>query len=305
MAGKTREARRPSADEMMDTDEVAAYLRLKRRKIYELVRTKEIPCTRVTGKWLFPKQLIDRWLAENTEFAGNSPSEYTPAASIAGSHDPLLDWAIRESGCGLALLPGGSLNGLKRLASGEPVIAAMHLLSEDGSYNTANVKSVSRDADLVAIQWGWREQGLVVAPGNPGSIKSLDDVAKKKSRLIRRQDEAGSHVLLVHLLATAGLKLESLNVLPAIAHTENDLGLAIVEGKADVGLAIRSVATQLRLGFVPLYRERFDLVMRRRDYFDPPMQRLIEFARTPGFAARAADLGGYDVASVGRVTFNG
>jgi putative molybdopterin biosynthesis protein len=291
-------------DEMMDTDEVATYLRLKRRKIYELVRDKQIPCTRVTGKWLFPKQLIDRWLAENTEFAGNGPAEQAPAAAIAGSHDPLLDWAIRESGCGLALLPGGSLNGLKRLASGEPVIAAVHLLDDNGGYNVANVTRLVQGRDLVAIQWAWREQGLIVAPDNPLAIGGLKDLAKRKRRLIRRQEEAGSHVLLAHLLAASGVALDELNVLPSIAHTENDLGLAIVEGKADVGLAIRSVATQFRLGFVPLHKERFDLVMRRRDFFEPPMQALLDFARTPAFAARAADLGGYDVDGTGRVVFN-
>jgi putative molybdopterin biosynthesis protein len=290
-------------DEMMDTDEVATYLRLKRRKIYELVRDKQIPCTRVTGKWLFPKQLIDRWLAENTELAGNGPVEQASAAAIAGSHDPLLDWAIRESGCGLALLPGGSLNGLKRLAAGEPVIAAAHLLDDNGGYNVANVTRLVQGRDLVAIQWAWREQGLVVAPDNPLAIGGLKDLAKRKRRLIRRQEEAGSHVLLTHLLAASGVALDELNVLPSIAHTENDLGLAIVEGKADVGLAIRSVATQFRLGFVPLHKERFDLVMRRRDFFEPPMQALLDFARTPAFAGRAADLGGYDVGGTGRVVF--
>jgi excisionase family DNA binding protein len=298
-------ANRSAPDEMMDTDEVAAYLRLKRRKIYELVRAKEIPCTRVTGKWLFPKALIDRWLADNTELAAGGPASHAPAAAIAGSHDPLLDWAVRESGCGLALLPGGSLNGLKRLAAGEPVVAAVHLPDEGGEYNAGSVvQREASGADVVAIQWTWREQGLIVAPENPLGIKGLKDLAKRRSRLIRRQEEAGSHVLLLHLLVVSGMALNELNVLPSIAHTENDLGLAIVEGKADVGLAIRSVATQFRLGFVPLQKERFDLVMRRRDYFEPPMQALLGFTRTPGFAARAADLGGYDVQGVGSVVFN-
>lgn len=292
------------ADEMMDTDEVAAYLRLKRRKIYELVRDKQIPCTRVTGKWLFPRALIDRWLADNTEFAAGSRLAAAPAAAIAGSHDPLLDWAIRESRCGLALLPGGSLNGLKRLAAGEPVIAASHLLEEDGGYNVATIERLAPSPDLVAIQWAWREQGLVVAADNPLGLKALPDLVRKKARLIRRQDEAGSHVLLTQLLAREAIELGRLNVLPSIAHTENDLGLAIVEGKADAGVAIRSVATQFRLAFVPLHKERFDLVMKRRDYFDAPMQALMTFARTPAFAARAADFGGYDVKDVGRVVYN-
>ena len=83
----------------MTTREVAEYLRIKERKVYDLVRDKRIPCTRVTGKWLFPKHLIDHWLATGTEFPDRAAAlEPTPAV-CAGSHDPLLEWCLRESGC--------------------------------------------------------------------------------------------------------------------------------------------------------------------------------------------------------------
>ncbi|MEX0758629.1 MAG: helix-turn-helix domain-containing protein, partial [Tistlia sp.] len=108
------------ASELMTTREVADYLRLKERRIYELVRQRAIPCTRVTGKWLFPKPLIDLWLSRHLE---GSPPASAPPPVVAGSQDPLLDWAVRESGCGLALLPGGSLDGLARLARGEALAA--------------------------------------------------------------------------------------------------------------------------------------------------------------------------------------
>lgn len=287
--------------ELMDTNEVADYLRLKRRSIYELVRENQIPCTRVSGKWLFRRTTIDRWLEQNTSLALLAPA--APATAMAGSHDPLLEWAVRESRCGLALLPGGSLDGLRRLSAGEPVIAAMHLRDEDGDYNVAHVRAAPV-SDLVAIEWAWRDQGLVVAAGNPLGLEGLGDVARCQARVIRRQDDAGSQVLLMHLLAEAGLAPQALALLPEPAGTENDLGLAIVQGKADVGVAVRSVATQYRLGFVPLQRERFDLVMRRRDYFEPPLQALLAFTRTDAFAARARDLGGYEIAGIGRVVFN-
>ncbi|MDH3791906.1 MAG: helix-turn-helix domain-containing protein, partial [Rhodospirillales bacterium] len=93
--------------DFMTTKEVADYLRIKERRVYELVRRRAIPCTRVTGKWLFPRTLIDVWLAESAAGQGSTRIQAPPV--VAGSHDPLLDWAARESGCGLALLPGGSL----------------------------------------------------------------------------------------------------------------------------------------------------------------------------------------------------
>ena len=95
-------------------------LRIKERKVYELVRGREIPCTRVSGKWLFPKRLIDVWLLEGSE--GPRPVARTaPPPIIAGSQDPLLDWALQESGSDLAMLACGSAGGLDRLADGRAV----------------------------------------------------------------------------------------------------------------------------------------------------------------------------------------
>ena len=109
-AAMTREGEAAGAGDFLTTKEVAAYLRIKERRVYELVRQRAIPCTRVTGKWLFPKALIDVWLAEGVD----GEAAVRPPPVIAGSQDPLLDWAVKESGCGLALLAGGSLDGLNR-----------------------------------------------------------------------------------------------------------------------------------------------------------------------------------------------
>ena len=292
------------AHEMMSTREVARYLRIKERKVYDLVRAKKIPCSRVTGKWLYPKDLVDRWVAQNTEY-GATARERSAAPVVAGSNDPLLDWAVRESSCGLAVLPGGSLDGLRRLARREAMVAGLHVLDrETGIYNIPVIEQALGGQDIVVIEWARRDQGLIVAPGNPLGLTALADLATRKARVVPRQGESGSQILLVHLLAKAGRGLRDLDLISRPALSESDLALAIVEGKADAGLAVAAVARQFRLDFVPLHRERFDLVLRRRDYFEPPVQALLAFARSPAFIDRASELGGYDVSALGRVVWN-
>jgi molybdate-binding protein len=225
---------------------------------------------------------------------------------VAGSHDPLLDWAVGESGCGLALRASGSLDGLKQLAAGEAVMAGLHVRDgKTGEYNVPVVRDAAGLRDVVLIHWAERRQGLVLAAGNPLNIRRIADIAKRKARFMLRQPSAGSHLLLLHFLAAAHLKPADLNFVHPPVMSETDVGLAIVEGRADAGLAVEAVARRFRLAFVPLAEERFDLAMRRKCYFDAPAQRLFAFAGTPAFTRRAAALGGYDVSETGRVVWNG
>ena len=112
--------------QLFTTSEAASYLRLKERKIYEMVAEGTVPCTKVTGRWLFPKAELDQWLASSvTRPAGMTHAEVAPI--VGGSHDPLLEWALRESGSGLASLAIGSKAGFSRFCAGETIAAAMHL----------------------------------------------------------------------------------------------------------------------------------------------------------------------------------
>ena len=288
--------------QLMNTHEVAEYLRIKERKVYDLVRRKSIPCTRVTGKWLFPKHLIDQWVARDADFPG--PDGTTPPV-VVGSHDPLLEWCLRESGSELAMLSGGSLDGLRRLAESDAVMCGLHVFDADsGLYNVSVVRQACAGLGVVLIEWGWRDQGLVLAPGNPLGIKDLSDLRDLKARVQGRQHEAGSQLLLVHLLTEAGVKLGDLTLAERPALTETDLGQAVFEGKADAGLAVSQVAHQFRLDFLPLHRERYDLLIRRRDYFNGPFQALLAFASTEVFRARAKEMAGYDTRNLGRVVYN-
>ena len=288
--------------EMMDTREVAAYLRLKERRVYDLARRQAIPHVRATGKLLFPRRQIDAWLAAKSGAA--TESDRSPPI-IAGSHDPLLEWAARTSASGLAVLACGSRAGVERLAKGHATVAAIHWRDEaSGDDNVPLVRATLPSADIVVLEWARRTQGLLLAPGNPLRIRKLDDLKKKHARVVPRQIDAGSRRLFEHLLADAKVSADDMAWLPRAAHAETDLAAAIAEGRADAGLGIEAAAHAHGLAFIPLAIERMDLVMHRRDAFEPPIQVLLAFTRSPEFAAQARSLTGYDVANVGLVTFN-
>ena len=291
---------------MMNVREVADYLNIKQRKVYDLVRLGRIPCSRVTGKWLFPQDLIDRWVAGSVALEAEEPAAQQPPPVVAGSHDPLLEWSLRESDCGLALMPGGSLNGLRRVLAAEALACGMHVLDgRSGEYNVPALRAAQGGRGLVAIEWAWRRQGLVLPADNPLGIQSIADLRAKRPRIVQREPEAGTSVLLALLLAREGIDSGELSLLPQVARSQTDVGLAVLEGRADAGLAVEAVARQLRLAFVPLHRERYDLVVDRRAYFEPPFQALLAFARSQPFRDRAQALGGYDVSALGTVRFNG
>lgn len=289
---------------MMDTREVAAYLRLKERRIYDLVRANALPHVRATGKLLFPRAQIDAWLAAKSGApAGNAVAAMPPI--VAGTHDPLLEWAVRGSGSGLAVLACGSRAGLERFAAGAAIVAALHWLDrESGEYNVPLVRARLPGGDAVVVEWAQRTQGLLLAPGNPLKIRTLADLVRKKARVVGRQPEAGSHQLFEHLMEKARIERSELRWTPRPALAETDVAAAVRDGRADAGIAIEAAARAHGLAFIPLVTERLDLLVRRRDYFEPGVQALLAFARSPDMREQAAALGGYDVSGTGRVVFN-
>lgn len=293
-------------DVYLTTAEAADYLRLKERKLYELVAEGAIPCTKVTGKWLFPRVALDQWLASGLVL----PPGVAPAAAppvIAGSHDLLLEWAARESGCGLALLNEGSERGLERLAAGEAQIASIHLhggATADRSANAAAVEAIPGLYDAVVIAFARREQGLIFPFVNPLGLQSLPDAVAKGARFAVRQKGAGAQRLLEVLLSDLGADVGRLSTAGPPAPTGTELGHVVRSGRADCGIAPRAVADIHGLAFIPLMWEAFDLVMHRRTYFEPGPQRLFERMRTAEFQDRAREFGGYAVDGAGAVVLN-
>ena len=289
--------------ELLTTDEAAEYLRLSERKLYELVAERAVPCSKVTGRWLFPRAALDRWVSAGL-IAPAALAQVAPPPIVGGSHDPLLEWALRESHSGLAGLPEGSEEGLRRLTQSEVMIAAIHLHRLDGDDETANLDAVADAAglhDAVVLGFARREQGILVAPGNPLGLGNMASIARSRARMAQRPAGAGAQLLLLALLARSGIGLDELKLAKPAFPTGPDIAQAIRAGRIDCGIATRSVAKSAGLDFLPLGWERFDLVMRQRDYFMKGPQALFDFMRQPSFRDRAAELGGYDVSDTGAV----
>ncbi len=289
----------------LNTEDAAVYLGIKERKLYELVAHGAVPCSKVTGKWLFPRAALDRWV----EAGLAHPEGFTPAsppAIIGGSHDPLLEWAMRRSGSGLALLSEGSSAGLAKLDRNEIAMAAihMHLSGDDVEANIEAVRDTTRLSDAVVMAFARREQGLLTATGNPLGLSSIRQVAERKARLGFRQGGAGAQLLLIRLAAFEMIDMTIFNPAAEPFPTGQDLAFAIRAGEIDCGIATRAVATANRLEFAPLAWERFDLVLRRRTYFEPGPQKLFALMRSAEFGRHAELLGGYDVTDASIVRLN-
>lgn len=294
--------------EFLTTSEAADYLRLGERKLYELVTTGAIPCSKVTGKWLFPRHELDLWvLAGLARPAGMLASE--PPPIVGGSQDDLLEWSLRESGSALASLSEGTARGLERLQRDQVIAAAVHFHSLDGSdnlVNEANVAAVRAAPDLhdaVLVGVVRREQGLVLPPGNPKRLRGLSDVLALGAKMAMRQQGAGAQMLLDVLLRRAGAAPKDLRRLEAPCLTGPDLATAIRTGHADCGVASRAAAKAAGLDFVPLLWENFDLAMRQRSYFRPSVQALIRFLNERKLRERAEELTGYDPSPAGQIRF--
>lgn len=294
--------------EYFTTREIAALLRVKERKIYDLVAQSALPMRRVTGKLLFPKSEIEAWIAASA--AQLPPGQPRVAVSgelplvMTGGHDLLLDWALRESRCGVAALLDGALDGLARFRAQTCLAAGLHIPSDDfADWNVDAVRETLGREPVVLIEWAKRTRGLMYRRDTKVAVDSLAAVGRM--RFQTRQPEAGSELVLDQLLKQQGMARADLNAVEAVERSEADLAMAIAAGRADIGLGIEAAARQFQLDFAPLVVERFDLLVWRKNYFDPPFQQFIGFCGSDAFRKRAEVLGGYDCSAMGAVRFNG
>ena len=283
--------------------ELAGLLRIRERKVYDLAAAGQVPCVRATGKLLFPADEVRAWIDGSRTGAPAPGPRPAPPAIFLGSHDPLLDWALRQSRCGLATFFDGSLDGLARFRAAEGVAAGLHLRdAATGDWNRAAVARECTGMDAVLVSFARRWRGLVFDRAAGPAPEGLADLPGR--RLAARQPESGTATLLAQLLAEEGIDLPDATGAET-ARSEDDAVMAVSRGEADVAFGLQSLAETHDLGFVPLVEERFDLLVDRRAWFEPPMQMLLDFLRRPAFADRAAALGGYTVDAPGQVIWNG
>ncbi len=285
-------------EEYLTTRELAALLRIGERKVYDLAAGGDIPCSRATGKLLFPRREIEAWL----ERSASGPTTATRPAVVLGSHDPLLDWALRESRCGLATYFDSSLDGLERFVAGEGLAAGLHLFDADSdSWNRVAIEARCGAVSVVLVEWARRQRGIIVAAGSEKDFPALDALVGRS--VVPRQAEAGSQVLLENRLRQAQVDPAAIRWTRA-ARSESDAVVEVAEGRAEATFGLALLAAQYRLGFVPIVEERFDLLVERRAWFEPPWQTLMNFCRSAVFTDHAATLTGYDLSGQFQVHYN-
>jgi putative molybdopterin biosynthesis protein len=230
--------------------------------------------------------------------------EIAQTVVAVGSHDPMLDLlgqflAVRFPGYRLASANVGSLGGLVAQKRGEAHLSGTHLLDpETGEYNIAYIRRTLGDMSVHVVTFAHREQGLIVAPGNPLNVGSLDDLAR--IRYVNRQRGAGTRVLLDYELQQRGIDPERVNGYEREEYTHLAVAAAVASGSADCGLAIRSAAMALGLGFIPVTHERYDLVIPSQYVELPMLQHVLALLRDEEFRATVAAQPGYDVSAMGQ-----
>ena len=285
--------------EYLTVRELADLLRVKERTVYDLAAAGEVPCSRATGKLLFPERGVRAWI-DGASSGGGAAGR--PAVFL-GSNDPLLEWALRQSRCGLATYLDGSLDGLSRFCGGEGVATGLHVHDRaTGDWNVPVVAAQCAYQAAVLATWAVRRRGLVVREADHAAIGSLADLSGR--RLASRQSGSGTQVLFEHLCAEAGIPLDEIEV-TATARSEGDVVLAVAQGTADCAFGLEVLARRYGLAFQPVVEERFDLLVDRRAWFEPPMQRLLDFCRSGEFRARSTEFAGYVTADLGRIRWNG
>lgn len=280
--------------------ELAELLRIKERKVYDLASTGAVPCSKVTGKLLFPEQAVHRWLARGQ--SGDNGQEAARPAVFLGSHDPLLDWALRQSECGIATFFDGSQDGLDRFANREGMAAGIHIF--DPGSNGWNIPAVARfeSEPVVLLAFATRQRGLVLRRNLSSQINGVADLVGRK--ITPRQVGAGTRTLFDHLLAKSGVAPDAIRLAP-VARSEADAVLDVASEMSDATFGLEALADQHKLGFVPLIEERFDILVSRKAYFEPPMQRFVRFLNSGAFINHANAMAGYDVSDAGTVRWNG
>ena len=222
-----------------------------------------------------------------------------------GSHDLVLDLAASELRAAdprvtLASTNVGSLGGLVALRDGLCHLAGSHLLDADtGTYTLPWVERVLGDRPVAVVRLVHREQGLIVAAGNPLGLGGIEDLTRPGLRYVNRQRGAGTRVLLDHELGRRGIAAEAVGGYAREEHTHLAVAAAVAAGRADCGLGVLAAARAFGLDFVPVTREPYDLVMAAETVEDPVLAPLWELLASRAFLERVEALGGYSTAESG------
>jgi excisionase family DNA binding protein len=291
----------------MTVRQVAAYLQVNEKKIYSLVSEGKIPASKLTGKWLFPRDLVDQWLLESSH-----GGLLTDRIVVAGSDDPLLFRGIAQianslqSRALISYTATGSQLGLSLLAQRRADVCAIHWGPADESHrrHPALIRQFAQAADWVLVRLYRREQGLIVSPDLWTAQISVEELFGHQVRWVDRQEGAGSHRFLQELISRHDLDPADRRI-TGHANTEREAASLIAMGQAEVGPGARAAAVEFGLDFLPIGWEAFDLALHRGIFFRKLFQELLDYLRSSECRRQANMLGGYDLTELGTLVWSG
>ncbi len=302
------------SEEMMNTKGVAQYLGIHEKQVYALIKSKRIPSTRVTGKWVFPKRVIEEWIEQNAQKGLGQAKEKSRrvegALLASGSNDPILDILhthMRNIYPEFYIFTAntGSTDGLKALNKGYTDIAWSHLFDpKSGEYNIPFLPNYVPNIKPVVVNLFCRDIGFLVAAKNPLGIHGFEDLARKEIRFINRQKGAGTRVLLDYYLKKLRIPSSKIKGYEEEVYTHLEVGISILSKEADVGIATIAVSKFFGLSFIPITTESFDMILEQSTFFEKGVQAFVEVLNSEEFRKRITKLGNYDFKNSGKILYS-
>lgn len=287
----------------MSVKQVAEYLHLNEKKIYELVSERRIPATKITGKWMFPRELVDRWMLDSAH-----GGLFTDRLIIGGSEDPLLYRIITQyvqdakARALISYTPTGTRPGLELLNASRIDACCMHWgpNTESKTRHPALLHQYSQYHHWVLIRAFRREQGLIIKPQLADIVHNIQELFDRQFRWALRQGGSGAQRFLQETLGKLGLNASSLNS-EITALSEREAGAAVAMGHADVAPGAHAIATEFGLGFIPFGWESFDFALPRNIWFRRLFQEVLNRLKSVQCQHLAEELGGYDLTNTGQL----
>ncbi len=299
------------SQQLMSTKEVAKFLDINEKMVYSLISDKGLPATKVTGKWLFPRQLVEQWIETHTINYPDPPASLPPYHGLlilTGSNDPLMERCLSlfhaRNPEHIAVFANlGSMGGLRALRRNLCHIATSHLLAEDEADYNFDFASQELEKMPAMVNFCMREQGFVLQKGNPMKISGISDLKKPGIRIVNRPLGTGTRLLFDRELKKAGIQGESIEGYHREFTRHLEVGIEVLSNRADAAPCIRPVASLLDLDFIPLRWERYDLLIPKDRFFDKGVQLFLGFLHEADFVELADRLRGYDVSQSGKMVF--
>lgn len=226
---------------------------------------------------------------------------------VIGSHDPLLDelgdmMHIENNRVFMSSAHVGSMGGIMAIRRGEAHAAGCHLLdTATGQYNLSFIHKYFPKADVKLVRCVGRQQGMMVAPGNPLGIREFKDIAREGVRYVNRQKGSGTRILTDYLCSQEKLDTSAIYGYDREELTHTSVAAQIVSGSADAGMGIYSAAKLYGLDFIPICIEEYDLLIPDHAWDTPQVQQLIATLKSDKFRQKIQDMGGYTLENPGEV----